>query len=135
LWLARGDAERALGYADECLTLAEDSNSQKNIVKGRRLRGQALMAQDKLEEAERELFIALEVAQRVGNPTQLWQSYTALGELHARKEGFDDAQKSYQEATEVIEQVANNLTDQALREVFLASNAVREVMMKCKGGR
>jgi hypothetical protein len=52
LWLARGELDKALAYADECLALAEDSKSQKNIVKGQRLRGQALMAQDQLAKAE-----------------------------------------------------------------------------------
>ena len=47
LWLARGDYDKALSYGDECLGLAEQSGSKKNIVKGRRLRGQAFLAQGK----------------------------------------------------------------------------------------
>ena len=43
LWLARGDYDKALSYADECIELAESTDRPKNIVKGRRLRGQALL--------------------------------------------------------------------------------------------
>jgi len=55
LWLERGDYEKALSYADECVQLAESTNRPKNVVKGRRLRGQVLMTQGKLGEAEPEI--------------------------------------------------------------------------------
>ena len=42
LWLARGDWEQALSAADECLALAERTESAKYIVRARRARGQAL---------------------------------------------------------------------------------------------
>jgi tetratricopeptide (TPR) repeat protein len=130
LWLARGEPEKALAYADECLSLAEDSNSQKNIVKVRRLRGQAFMAQGQLGEAEQELSMALEVAQRIGNPTQLWKTYAIFGDLRAAQEQSGEAQKSYREAIEVIQQVAASLEDQKLRETFLKSAAVRSIKAK-----
>ncbi len=81
LWLARGDYDKALAYADECLALAESSHSKKNVVKGRRLRGQVFLAQGKLAEAEKELATALEIAQQIGNPPQLWKTHAALGDL------------------------------------------------------
>ena len=67
LWFARGDLDKTMAYAVECIVLAEQSISQKNIVKGRRLRGQVFMARGMLAEAEQELSSALEVALRVGN--------------------------------------------------------------------
>ena len=33
VWLARGDLDKAMLYANECMELADQSNSQKNIVK------------------------------------------------------------------------------------------------------
>src|SRR5205823_5244799 len=62
LWLDRGEPVRALAYADECLELAEHNSSMKNVVKGRRLRGQALLAMGRLDQAEQELSASLEVA-------------------------------------------------------------------------
>ena len=45
LWLTKGDAAQALEFAEECLKLAEPTMSRKNLVKGWRLKGQALLAQ------------------------------------------------------------------------------------------
>ncbi|HEX6491978.1 MAG TPA: hypothetical protein VF112_00620 [Candidatus Dormibacteraeota bacterium] len=68
LCLGRGELDRALAYADECIELATHNSSMKNVVKGRRLRGQALVAMGRLAEAEVELVAALGVATDVGNP-------------------------------------------------------------------
>ena len=48
LWLARGDTARALAYADECLSRAVSSDSKKNVVKARRLRGQVFLVRGEL---------------------------------------------------------------------------------------
>ena len=82
---------RALALADECLALAEPTESQKNVVKGRRLRGQALLAQGKLEQAEQELSTALEVAQAGGQPAAALEDLAAIGEL---RRGRGDEQAS-----------------------------------------
>ena len=127
LWLDRDDHDKALSYADECLALAEESESRKNIVKGRRLRGQALLAQGKLSEAEHELATALEVAQEIGNPPQLWKTHAALGELRRAQERPEDARQAYRDALSVIEGVAAGLTDESLRETFLTSDHVQGI--------
>jgi hypothetical protein len=98
-WLAR-DPARALAQADECLAVAERNGSRKNVAKGRRLRGQALLAQDRLSEAEPEIATAVAIAAEVGNPPQLWLAHVALV---------------------VIDDVAARLTDKERRAVFLGS--------------
>jgi len=72
LWLARGDAQKAMEFADACLVTAEATESRRNIVKGRRVKGEAFLALGKLDEAETELEAALRVGREVGNPAQLW---------------------------------------------------------------
>jgi hypothetical protein len=127
LWLARGDHEKALAYADECLGLGEPSDSRKNIVKGHRLRGQVFLAQGKLTEAERELATALEMAQEVGNPPQLWKTHAALGDLRRVQGRANDARQAYRDALTVIEGVAAGLSDESLRETFLSSDHVQGI--------
>ena len=127
LWLARGDYDRALAYADECLALAEPSDSKKNVVKGRRLRGQVFLAQGKLAEVERELATALEIAQQIGNLPQLWKTHAALGDLRKAQGKTDDARQAYRDALAVIEGVAAGLRDESLRETFLSSEHVRNI--------
>ncbi len=126
-------AHKALAYPDECLQLAEPSDSKKNIVKGRRLRGQALLAQGKLAEAEKELATALEIAKEIGNPPQLWTTHAALGELRQAQGKPDDANKAYRDALSVIDGVAAGLTDESLRETFLTSAHVQEIRARYSG--
>lgn len=130
LWLRRSAPEKALSYADECLALAEQSYSQKNVVKGHRLRGQALLAQGKLDEAEQELSVALEVAQRVGNPPQLWKTYAALGDLQQAQRRPNEAHGAYAEALVVIDEMATSLKDQSLKDTFLDSSSVQAIRQK-----
>jgi tetratricopeptide (TPR) repeat protein/transcriptional regulator with XRE-family HTH domain len=132
LWLRCGDAARALAYADECLQMAERTGSRKNIAKGRRLRGRALLAQGRLAEAEQELARALEVAHGVGNPPQLWQAHLALGDLRTAQGRPDEARTSYGAALATIDGVADALEDDALRETFLASAHVLHVRQRAQ---
>ncbi len=127
LWLARAEATRALAYADECLTLATQSDSRKNIVKGRRLRAEALLAQGRLAEAEQELTTALAVAQQIGNPNQLWKTHAALGRLRAAQGQAEQARDSYQQALAVIEAIAAGLQDGTLRNVLLTSEQTQTI--------
>ena len=134
LWLSRGDAGTALTYADDCLQLAEQTGSRKNIVKGRRLRGQALLALGQLAEAEQELARALELAQEVGNPPQLWKTQVALGDLRAAQGRTDEAHAAYGVALATIEKVAGTLEDTSLRETFLQSAHVQQVRQQAQSG-
>jgi tetratricopeptide (TPR) repeat protein len=135
LWLQRGDPGKALAYADECLALAEPSESRKNIVKGRRLRGQALQAHGHLAEPARELEIALTVAREVGNPPQLWKTLAALGDLRRAQSRPTVARRAYREALAVIEGVAAALTDEALRQTFLSSVEVQRIRERAAPAR
>jgi tetratricopeptide (TPR) repeat protein len=132
LLLQRGDFEKALSRADECLELAEGSKSQKYIAKGRRLRGQAFLAQGRLSAADEEFAVALDVAQRVGNPPQLWKTHAALGDLRQAQGRSDEARREYGAAVAVIEEVAAGLTDPSLKDTFLGSAHVREIREKAQ---
>ena len=126
-WLARGEPARALGHADECLAGAERSGSRKNIAKARRLRGQAHLAERRLEEAETELTAALELAREVGSPPQIWKTLARLGDLRSAQGRPEEARRAYAEALSVIDAVAAGLTDEGLRDTFLQSEAVQNV--------
>ena len=133
LWLTKGDAEKALRFAEECLQLAEPTESRKNLVKGWRLQGQAYCAQGKLAEAEAVLQKALTLAKEVGNPPQLWKTYQALGELYERQDETKQARSAYTNAIEVIDSVASRLQDQQIKQTFLAARPVQELRSKVSG--
>ena len=127
LWLARGDHDRTLACAEACLALAEPAGHRKNVVKGRRLRGQAFLAQGRPAEAEQEIMGALEVARQLGNPPQLWKTLVALGDVHVAQGRPAEAQRAYREALSVIDGVAATLTDASLRQTFLTSAHVQHI--------
>jgi class 3 adenylate cyclase/tetratricopeptide (TPR) repeat protein len=122
--LARDEPARALLMADECLALAEDSGSRKNIVKARRLRGQCHLAEGRPAQAEPELTAALALAREVGSPPQIWKTLAALGELRVAQGRAEKAGEAYREALAVIDGVAAGLADEGLRATFLASDHV-----------
>jgi tetratricopeptide (TPR) repeat protein len=133
-WLARGDPARALSLAGECLAWAERTGSRKNIAKARRLTGQCLQALHRLEEAEEELAAALDLAQHVGSPPQIWKTWLALGDLRAAQGRAEEAQRAYQVAVAVVDETASRLTDPQLRQTFLASGQVQAIRRRAAGG-
>jgi tetratricopeptide (TPR) repeat protein len=133
LWLAKGDAAQALACAEECLKLAEPTMSRKNLVKGWRLKGQALLAQGQGEQAEAALSHALTMAGEIGNPPQRWKTYPALGALYEWQADPGGARAAYRSAMEVIEGVAARLPNQELRRTFLQARPVRELKARFTG--
>jgi tetratricopeptide (TPR) repeat protein len=101
--------------------------SRKNLVKGWRLKGQALLAQGQREEAEAALARALTIAREIGNPPQLWKTSQALGALYESQADLEHARAAYQSAMDVIDGVAERLQDQELRRIFLAARPVQAI--------
>ena len=101
-------------------------------MKGCRLRAQVFLAQGKLAEAEQELSVALEVAQRIGSPPQLWKTYAVLGDMYHVRNQLDDAHRAYGDAISVIEGVAADLQDKSLRDTFLRSQYVQEIRQRAQ---
>jgi tetratricopeptide (TPR) repeat protein len=132
LRLARGDTDTALAYADECLRGAEASDSPKNVVKARRLRGGVFLARGELAAADAELGCALELARRIGNPPQLWRTLVAVAELRQAAQHRASARRAYRQALAVVEDVAARLQDARLRETFLASPHTRHIRQRAE---
>jgi tetratricopeptide (TPR) repeat protein len=126
-WLCQGDHARALDNATACLALAEPEGHRKNVVKGRRLRAQVLLARDQLGEAHEGIARALIVARELGNPTQLWKTLATLGDLLTRRGRPSEAGEAYREALAVIDGVAAGLTDVTLRDTFVSSAKVQRI--------
>jgi tetratricopeptide (TPR) repeat protein len=118
LHLVLGNVGAAHAYADECLSSAKTTGSVKNIVKARRLRGQALLGEGDLPSADAELTGAIETARQLGNPPQLWKTLMAVGDLRRAQGRPAEAQAVYRDAAHVINEVAAHLPDEALRETL-----------------
>jgi tetratricopeptide (TPR) repeat protein len=128
LYLARGEAERALDYAEQCLQLAERTSARKNLVKGWKLKGEALAALDRVEEAASYLEKAISMADEIGNPPLAWKSRYALAQILEQVGREEVAQQHYRQAAASIEQTAGSLSDLGMRETFLSAGPVRAVL-------
>jgi class 3 adenylate cyclase/tetratricopeptide (TPR) repeat protein len=127
LWLARGELNRAEAFADQCLEIATRTNSRKYMVKGWRLKGQIAYARRQWDAAEGWLQQALPLAQTVGNPTQIWQTYRALGEFHTEAKRPEQARQAYQAARDVIDRIKANVLTPALGGGLQQSPVVQQV--------
>jgi tetratricopeptide (TPR) repeat protein len=124
LHLLRGDADKAQAYADECLEMAVRSDSQKNVIKARRLRGEILAAAGRHGDAEAEFRVAVDVGREIGNAGQLWRTYASYARSLAASGRDDAARSAYGEASRIVDRISGGLTDDTLRGVFLASTEV-----------
>jgi tetratricopeptide (TPR) repeat protein len=115
LWLTRGDLAKAQEYAAQCLQNATRTKARKYLVKGWRLQGEIALARQQRDEAEGWLRQAMALAQVVGNPTQLWKTYLALGRLHAETRHPEQARQEYSAARKVIDRMMEGLREPGLR--------------------
>ncbi len=127
LALARGDLDQARQRADECLERATRTRSRKYLVKGWRLRGEIAQARHMWEDADNALSEALAVAEFIGNPTQLWATHMALGQLHSLRQAPQAAQQAYLAARNVIDRTRSGLHNPGLRASLESAPLIRRV--------
>jgi tetratricopeptide (TPR) repeat protein len=127
LALARGDLARASEHADECLERATRTRSRKYLVKGWRLRGEIARARRKWEDADGAFREALAVAKVIGNPTQLWRTHLAVGELSSERKTPVAARQAYEAARDVIARTKAGLQNPGLRASLESAPLVRRV--------
>jgi len=129
LALARGDLAGARACADRCLEAATRTTSRKNLVKGWRLTGEIACAARRWDEAEAALSEALLVAERIGNPPQLWRTHAALARLHLARGRPDAARHANAAARVVLDRMRAVLPDGALRAALESAPLVRRVYL------
>ena len=128
LRLSQGQVDQALDYAEQCLELARKTSSRKNLVKGYKLKGEALATTGRLQEAAIWIAKAAHLAEKVSNPPLIWKSHYALGEVLDRQEHRQQAQAEYALAATIVMETATGLADPHLRETFLDAGPVRSVL-------
>jgi hypothetical protein len=82
--LRRGDPEAALAHGTEELTRARRHCAPKVEARALDLRGRALLAMDRFDEAEEMLTAAVGVAEGISYPRIAWQARLALATIKHR---------------------------------------------------
>jgi class 3 adenylate cyclase/tetratricopeptide (TPR) repeat protein len=126
-WLACGDPAKSLGFAEQCLELAKRTDSRKYLVKGYRLKGEIALIRHQWDEAESMLRQGLSIAEAIGNPTQLWKTHLALGQLHTKTKKVGEAQRAYRAARDVLDRMKANVQNPRLHASLESSPLIRHI--------
>lgn len=127
-WLAAGDLGRAEEEAARLLELNTRYAYHKDEAVTRKLMAEIAEARGQAGEAEAELEKSLVLLREHPAPLVAWRVYAALGRVRSRRSGVEAGREAYRAAGEIIGRIAEGLDDEQLRDTFLSSDAVREVL-------
>src|SRR2546421_1545061 len=119
LALAQGKSTIALHIAEQLLVSAPGDVRQQPIPHLLALKGEALLALKRLEEAARVLEDAILGAEQRQAPSVLWRVHGSLGQVYHMLKRADQAQREWSEACEIIAKLAETIDQTYLREHFV----------------
>ncbi|MGH2560267.1 MAG: helix-turn-helix transcriptional regulator [Thermomicrobiales bacterium] len=117
LALAAGDPALALSVADRLI--AADATPDAVIPRVWHVRGEALAALGRIEDAELALLAAGETAAGQGRRPLLWRINASLGRLWRQAARPEDAERAFAAARATVAELAANTLDERLRDGFL----------------
>lgn len=131
LAVARGEPERALTIVDHLIAATVNLSAERIVVPLWLLRGEALSALSRWEEAEETLQAAAAAAATFGSKTILWHILVTLGRCYRAQARRTAADRAFADARALIEELAATLPDEpvaehgidSLRAHFLAAAA------------
>jgi DNA-binding CsgD family transcriptional regulator len=123
LALARHKPDRALEIADRLVATAPGSSTGRPIARLELLRGEALTALGEYEAAAIALRRARDTAAELGTRSVLWRAHLALARLYRAQGCDDEATSAFAAARALIDELASDVPDDALRATFLAGTA------------
>jgi tetratricopeptide (TPR) repeat protein len=115
LALARGEPERALGYADHLRELAQTGGLREMLAQSSRWRGEALTALNQFDEAEAELLRDLREATEIGRLRMAWDTHLALARLYRLRGQADLVVRHESLASEISHRIARALPEEISR--------------------
>jgi DNA-binding CsgD family transcriptional regulator len=123
LQLARGDADGALDIVDRLI--ASDPNHAPEAVVPRlwRLRGEALAALRRRDEAEGAFLAGRDAASQAGLRPALWRIRLALARLYRAERRHTESAREVAAARRLLEELAGDLADDGVRGAFLTETA------------
>jgi len=133
-WLTQRDLDQANEYAGKLLDIATHYQARKYIAVAHKLIAEIAIARGDSSTAEKELHAALDLLGQHTAPLVAWKTYAVLGRLHSSHGDKSSASDAFARAGAIINSIAANTSDEALRQEFLNSTAVREVLDSVEQG-
>jgi DNA-binding CsgD family transcriptional regulator len=119
LALVRDDPALALHITDQLLASAVGLSSESSIPRLAKLRGEALIKLKQTAEAETILQDARTTALKHGLRPVLWRISLTQGKLAHSQRRYEEAERTFAEALEMLEDLASSLPDQTFHQQFL----------------
>jgi tetratricopeptide (TPR) repeat protein len=127
LSLLKGDYPKAMEFAEDTLARGQDTTSKKYIAMGWKLKGEVLMAKEKIEEAAECFEKARDLADQMGYPPLMWKTCFSLGQIYNQQGQYEAAKESLEKTSAIIERMASNVSDAEVKKTFLNSKQVQDV--------
>ncbi|MEP6920350.1 MAG: AAA family ATPase, partial [bacterium] len=127
-WLRQGDTKQAGVFAQRLLDTASEHEVHKYIAEAHRLKAQIAIAVGDPATAEAEFNAVFDELKRYPAPLVEWKTLAALGRLESTRGNVETARSAFTRAAEIVKACAASVTDEDLRNMFLSSTAVREVL-------
>ncbi|UCC88670.1 MAG: tetratricopeptide repeat protein, partial [Anaerolineales bacterium] len=121
LALSQGDPAHALEITQRLIASAPGMSPERVITFLWKLKGEALAAMGRAEEACSLLRAALENAQVTEERFLLWRIHASLGRLYCATDHQKEAEKEFSATSELIQELAASVPDEALKGNFLHS--------------
>jgi class 3 adenylate cyclase/tetratricopeptide (TPR) repeat protein len=128
--LQRNEIDQAETIIQENLEKVRKDLMRKREGSFLRVLGEVQMRRNEHENAIKTLNEAIHIFKEVENPRQLWQAHASLGSVFDGLKRFDESSEQWGAAAEIIQNTANGLSDQELREGFLNAKPIREILSK-----
>jgi tetratricopeptide (TPR) repeat protein len=126
--LRQGDTVKAREITNRLLETATKYGVHKYIAVSHKLMAEMALAEGDDAEAESEFSNALAELEKYPVPVVAWRIQAQLGRLKSAKADVAGARAAFARAAEIVNEIAATVDDAALREGFLTSEAVREVL-------
>jgi serine/threonine protein kinase/tetratricopeptide (TPR) repeat protein len=126
--LRQGDTSKAREITDRLLATATKYEVHKYIAVAHRLRAQIAIAEDDTTGAEAEFDAALAEFKQHPVPVVAWRIHADLGRLRSARGDSAGSRDAFGQAAVIVNNIAANVTDETLKENFLASQAVQEIV-------
>jgi serine/threonine protein kinase/tetratricopeptide (TPR) repeat protein len=127
-WLRLGDLTKAQEYTERLMATASEFEARKYVAVAHKLRAQLAIKAGESAAAEKEFASALELLDKYQAPLLKWKLLADLGRLKASEGEQSSARSAFASSAETVKQIASNISDESLREIFLTSAAVKEVL-------
>ncbi len=118
-WLKKGDLDKAREFVERLFATATEHEVHKYIAVAHHLRARVAVAANDLSEAEKNFDLALAELERYPVPLVAWKVHAGKARLKTQMGQEAEAQESSTRASEIVNFIASNVTNETLRANFL----------------